>query len=66
MYPCYIAGVAEAKGLRAGDRLLEINGISVREASHQEAGRLIAGDGNLVLVHNALLINKLRLVHKSL
>lgn len=41
----HIAGIAEKKGLRANDRLLEINGISVRDSSHQEAGRLIAGDG---------------------
>ena len=44
-YQSIVAGVAEKNGLRAGDRLLEINGISVREASHQEAGRLITGDG---------------------
>ena len=39
----FTAGEAETKGLRQGDRVLEINGVDVRDSSHQEAGRLVSG-----------------------
>ena len=38
-----LAGEAEDKGLRQGDKVLEINGVCVRNSTHQEAGRIVSG-----------------------
>lgn len=46
----HTAGEAESKGLRAGDMLLEVNGASVKDCSHQEAGKLIAKDSSMGVV----------------
>lgn len=37
-----VGGSAGESGIRAGDRLLEVNGQSVRGLDHVEAGRMIA------------------------
>lgn len=46
-------GAASDKGIRPGDRLLEVNGESVRGLTHREAGQLIADcpDSVTLLLH---------------
>ena len=46
-------GDAREAGIRPGDRLLEVNGFSVRGVGHKEAGKLIAegSDNVTILVH---------------
>lgn len=35
-------GDAKTSGVRVGDKLLEVNGVSVRGLEHREAGKMIA------------------------
>ncbi|XP_032078392.1 protein scribble homolog isoform X2 [Thamnophis elegans] len=44
-------GLASRSGLRVGDRILEVNGINLRQATHQEAvNALLSGDPELRMV----------------
>lgn len=44
---------ARSSGIRVGDRILEVNGQSVRGLGHEEVGRMIVGgpDEAVLLVH---------------
>ena len=42
-------GLAEENGLRVGEELLEVNGVSVRDKTHEEAVTLIKQQKSLII-----------------
>ena len=48
-----LAGVSASSGIRPGDRLVEVNGVPVRAASHAEVEKVLeeSGDEVTLLLH---------------